>query len=84
MRLIDADAIDTSHSDPEVRETLDDAPTVSAVTKAEIENVIKKLDVDIAFYKAIRATGEASGMYHAKRYLQKLLKEIENEKPNKG
>lgn len=76
MRLIDADAIDTSYSDPEVRETLDDAPTVSAATKAEIETVIKKLDVDIAFYKGIGATGEASGMYHAKRYLQELLKEI--------
>ena len=27
-RLIDADAIDTSYSDPEVIETLEDAPTV--------------------------------------------------------
>lgn len=27
-RLIDTDAIDTSYSDPEVRETLDDAPTI--------------------------------------------------------
>ena len=52
--------------------------------KIKIVETIKKLDVDIAFYKAIRATGEASGMYHAKRYLQELLKEIENEKSNKG
>lgn len=44
--------------------------------KIKIVETIKKLDVDIAFYKAIRATGEASGMYHAKRYLQELLKEI--------
>lgn len=31
MRLIDADAIDTRYSDPEVVETLEAAPTVDAV-----------------------------------------------------
>lgn len=31
MRLIDADAIDTRYSDPEVIETLETAPTVDAV-----------------------------------------------------
>ena len=31
MRLIDADAIDTKYSDPEVIETLEEAPTIDAV-----------------------------------------------------
>ena len=31
MRLIDADAIDTQYSDPEVIETLEEAPTIDAV-----------------------------------------------------
>ena len=31
MRLIDADAIDTRYSDPEVVETLEEAPEVNAV-----------------------------------------------------
>ena len=31
MRLIDADAIDLRYSDPEVKETLDDAPTIKTV-----------------------------------------------------
>ena len=32
-RLIDADAVDTSYSDPEVIETLDDAPTIIPADK---------------------------------------------------
>ena len=31
MRLIDADAIDLRYSDPEVKETLDEAPTIKTV-----------------------------------------------------
>ena len=31
MRLIDADAVDTSCSDPEVKEALDLAPTINAI-----------------------------------------------------
>ena len=44
MRLIDAEAIDTSHSDPEVVETLQDAPTVDAIPREKIEQAIKKIE----------------------------------------
>lgn len=37
-RLIDADAIDTKWSDPEVSETLDDAPTIIEADKTESED----------------------------------------------
>lgn len=80
MRLVDADElIEHAWRDKlDSRELIDNmircAPTVPVAEK--VSKVITKLDVDIAFYKAIRATGEASGMYHAKRYLQELLKEI--------
>ena len=43
MRLIDADAIDTSHSDPEVVETLEEAPTVKAIPKYKIDEAIEKI-----------------------------------------
>lgn len=36
-RLIDADAIDLRWSDPEVRETLDEAPTIIEADKGEQE-----------------------------------------------
>jgi hypothetical protein len=57
MRLIDADAIDTRYSDPEVVETLDGAPTVDAVPVDMIKKAIlemKKLqrqeDMGIGYY----------------------------------
>lgn len=34
-RLIDADAVDTRYSDPEVVETLDNAPTIIEANKTE-------------------------------------------------
>jgi hypothetical protein len=35
MRLIDADAVETSYSDPEVRESLNLAPTINAIVIPE-------------------------------------------------
>lgn len=35
MRLIDADAVDTSYSEPEVKEALDLAPTINAIVIPE-------------------------------------------------
>jgi hypothetical protein len=35
MRLIDADAVETSYSDPEVKESLDLAPTINAIVIPE-------------------------------------------------
>lgn len=38
-RLIDADAVDTSYSDPEVIETLNDAPTIIPADKDGADDV---------------------------------------------
>lgn len=44
MRLIDADAIDTRYSDPEVVETLNGAPTVDAVPVSKINEAMGKIE----------------------------------------
>ena len=44
MRLINVDDIDTTHSDPEVVETLQEAPTVEAVPVSEIKEAIAKIN----------------------------------------
>lgn len=50
MRLIDVDMIDTTYSDPEVIETLDNVPTVKAIPipgGATNEDIIKALFPDM-------------------------------------
>ena len=44
MRLIDIDSIDTTHSDPEVVETLQEADPINAVPVSEIKDIIAKIN----------------------------------------
>ena len=44
MRLIDADSIDTRYSDPEVKETLDNAKTVKAIPLDRIEQAREEIE----------------------------------------
>lgn len=71
MRLIDADAIDTRYSDPEVVETLDNAPTADAVPV----DVIKKAILEMK--KLQKQEDKGIGYYHPPYYCERCIMILE-------